>query len=95
MQSLVEIVHQIAVEPISTDVALLSHLLAFIAHLLQKGALQPTVDMISELIEKVLSADVTAEMRIAETDRCIVELMRNVSDLNELAILRRAERVPQ
>lgn len=47
-----------------------------------------------QLIDKVLSGD-ASELRIADTDRCIVELMRNVSGLNETLILRRAERLPQ
>ncbi|KHN74752.1 Vacuolar protein sorting-associated protein 8 -like protein [Toxocara canis] len=92
LQRLVEVAHQIAMS-VPANVALLSHLLVFITHLLQKGALMPTLDMISELIEKVLSGD-ASELRIADTDRCIVELLRNLSGLDETSILRRAERVP-
>ncbi|VDM43800.1 unnamed protein product [Toxocara canis] len=90
LQRLVEVAHQIAMS-VPANVALLSHLLVFITHLLQKGALMPTLDMISELIEKVLSGD-ASELRIADTDRCIVELLRNLSGLDETSILRRAER---
>uniref|UniRef100_A0A0M3IMQ5 Vps8 domain-containing protein n=1 Tax=Ascaris lumbricoides TaxID=6252 RepID=A0A0M3IMQ5_ASCLU len=92
LQRLVEVTHQLAVS-MPTNVALLSHLLTFVTHLLQKGALMPALDMIAELIDKVLSGD-ASELRIADTDRCIVELMRNVSGLNETLILRRAERLP-
>ncbi|KAM3723608.1 Vacuolar protein sorting-associated protein [Dirofilaria immitis] len=59
----------------------------------EKKAILPVVATINELIEIVISFGESNE-RVADAERCVVEVMRIVNGLDEIKILRQARKLP-
>ncbi|VDK61099.1 unnamed protein product [Onchocerca ochengi] len=93
LQKITEVIYQI-ISSVDRSAVLFINYFTLIAHLLQKKAILPALSTINELIEIVLSFGESIE-RVADAERCIVEVMRIVSGLDEMKILRQARKLPQ
>uniref|UniRef100_A0A8R1Y1Z1 Vps8 domain-containing protein n=1 Tax=Onchocerca volvulus TaxID=6282 RepID=A0A8R1Y1Z1_ONCVO len=92
LQKITEVIYQI-ISSVDRSAVLFINYFTLIAHLLQKKAILPALSTINELIEIVLSFGESIE-RVADAERCIVEVMRIVSGLDEMKILRQARKLP-
>lgn len=92
MQKITEVIYQI-INSMEPSAVLYINYFTFFAYLLQKKAILPVLGTISELIETVLSFGESVE-RIADAERCVVEVMRSVSGLDEIRILQQAKKLP-
>uniref|UniRef100_A0AAF5PPP8 Vacuolar protein sorting-associated protein 8 central domain-containing protein n=1 Tax=Wuchereria bancrofti TaxID=6293 RepID=A0AAF5PPP8_WUCBA len=93
LQRITEVVYQI-IKSMDRSAVLFINYFTLVAYLLQKKAIFPALDTINELIEMVLSFGESIE-RVADAERCVVEVMRIVNGLDEMKILRQARKLPQ
>ncbi|EJD76304.1 hypothetical protein LOAG_16732 [Loa loa] len=92
LQRITEVIYQI-INSMDRSAVLFINYFTLVAHLLQKKVILPALDTISELIEMVLSFGESIE-RFADAERCVVEVMRTVSGLDEVKILLQAKKLP-
>ncbi|VDN02696.1 unnamed protein product [Thelazia callipaeda] len=92
LQRIVEVIYKI-IDSMDRNAVLFVNYFTLVAYLLQKKTIIPSLEIINELIEMVLSFGESVQ-RIAEAERCIVEVMRIVSGLDEEKILRQARKLP-
>ncbi|KAK6101737.1 Golgi CORVET complex core vacuolar protein 8 family protein [Brugia pahangi] len=87
-----EVVYQI-IKSMDRSAVLFINYFTLVAYLLQKKAIFPALGTINELIEMVLSFGESVE-RVADAERCVVEVMKIVNGLDEMKILRQARKLP-
>uniref|UniRef100_A0A915PZI9 Vacuolar protein sorting-associated protein 8 central domain-containing protein n=1 Tax=Setaria digitata TaxID=48799 RepID=A0A915PZI9_9BILA len=92
LQKVMEVLYQI-ISSMDQNAVLFINYFTLVAYLLQKKAIMPSLSTVNELIETVLSFGESIE-RVADAERCIVEVMRIVSGLDEVKILRQAKKLP-
>nr|CDQ00097.1 Bm2704, isoform b [Brugia malayi] len=93
LQRITEVVYQI-IKSMDQSAVLFINYFTLVAYLLQKKAIFPALGTINELIEMVLSFGESVE-RVADAERCVVEVMKIVNGLDEMKILRQARKLPQ
>ncbi|KAK6101739.1 Golgi CORVET complex core vacuolar protein 8 family protein [Brugia pahangi] len=92
LQRITEVVYQI-IKSMDRSAVLFINYFTLVAYLLQKKAIFPALGTINELIEMVLSFGESVE-RVADAERCVVEVMKIVNGLDEMKILRQARKLP-
>uniref|UniRef100_A0A0R3RHS6 Vps8 domain-containing protein n=1 Tax=Elaeophora elaphi TaxID=1147741 RepID=A0A0R3RHS6_9BILA len=92
LQKITEVIYQI-ISSMDRSAVLFINYFTLVAYLLQKKAILPALGTINELVEMVLSFGESIE-RVADAERCVVEVMRIVSGLDEMKILRQARKLP-
>nr|CDQ00099.1 Bm2704, isoform f [Brugia malayi] len=92
LQRITEVVYQI-IKSMDQSAVLFINYFTLVAYLLQKKAIFPALGTINELIEMVLSFGESVE-RVADAERCVVEVMKIVNGLDEMKILRQARKLP-
>ncbi|VBB29510.1 unnamed protein product [Acanthocheilonema viteae] len=92
LQRITEVIYQI-ISSMDRSAVLFVNYFTLVAYLLQKKVILPALGTINELIEMVLSFGESIE-RIADAERSVVDVMRIVSGLDEMKILRQARKLP-